>query len=485
MRRTKIMVTVGPACDGEETLLELIRAGVDVARINFSHGTHADHSRRIALVRALARRAGREIPVLGDLQGPKWRIGPVADGFALLAEGAELRLTSRAVPGDAAEIQLPHVDLIEAMRPNQRLLLDDGLIELQGVAKEEEEDESSTLRCRVVYGGSLSSHKGVSAPGAHLTTPALTEKDREDVVFAVAESLDYLALSFVKRRADVELLRELLAQAGARRTPIVAKIETCEALENFDSILEVADAVMVARGDLGVETPSEEVPFAQKDLIRRCNERGCPVITATQMLNSMIISPRPTRAETADVANSVLDGTSAVMLSAETASGKYPVESVRRLARIAAAAEKHIPYGEIVYAQRKRIAGSAAEAVAQAAVVIAYELGLKAIVTATQTGRTARLIAKSRPNVPIVAVTPNERVCRQLHLLWGVLPQKVPEFRTTDQLVLAGVHAVLRTGLVEAGDAIVLVASSRPGTDQGTNLLKIHTISGEVEDRGE
>jgi len=471
MTRTKIVCTIGPASDSVACLREMIRAGMNVARLNFSHGDREAHAARIANIRRAAGEEKAVVAILGDLQGPKLRVGTIRGEYTMTRVGDEIVLTTRDVPGDAGEVHLPHPELVHEVRPGQRLLLDDGQLEFTVLDTTE-----TDIRCRVAIGGPLSSHKGVAAPGAHLSLSALTEKDREDVAFAVDQKLDFLALSFVRTGRDVCHLRELLGGLQSS-IPIVAKIEKPEALDAFDDILSCSDAIMIARGDLGVEIPAERVPFVQKDLIARCNRAGAPVITATQMLSSMITNPRPTRAEASDVANAILDGTSAVMLSAETASGEYPVESVQTMTRIAAITEENLPYEETIHRVQVDRARTPAIAISQATVEIAYELDAKAIVTSTYSGSTARWVASYRPKTPVLAMTPSAEVQRQLALTWGVTPMLTPYYRTTDEMLEVSVELVQASGLAGEGDTIVITAGIPATTRYQTNMLKVHIIS--------
>ncbi|HEY4688498.1 MAG TPA: pyruvate kinase [Anaerolineae bacterium] len=470
MPRTKIVCTIGPSSESTEKLRALIRAGMNVARINFSHGDRAGHVARIANIRRAASEENAVVAILGDLQGPKLRVGNIRGDHILTRQGETIILTTRGVPGDQGEVHLPHPDLVREVKAGQRLLLDDGALEFVVLDANE-----TDIRCRVVTGGPLSSHKGVAAPGAHLSLSALTEKDRADMVFAVEQSVDFLAMSFVRSGQDVCTVRESLEQMHAQ-TPIVAKIEKAEALDAFDDILACSDAIMIARGDLGVEVPAEQVPFIQKDFIARCNHEGKPVITATQMLNSMITNPRPTRAEASDVANAILDGTSAVMLSAETASGEYPLESVHMMARIAAITEEHIPYTHMLEHIIRDRARTPAIAISQATVEIAEELGAKAIVTSTYSGSTARWVASFRPRTPVIAATPRADVQRQLALAWGIIPMLAPEYETTDEMIQRAEQLALESGLVSAGDTIVITAGIPSRAGRQTNLLKVHEI---------
>jgi len=480
MHRTKIVCTLGPASQSEETLREIIRAGMDVARINFSHGDHQTHARNIALVRRLAQEEGRVLAVLCDLQGPKLRVGKIASQVTL-HEGQDFNLTTRPVPGDDREVNFPHPEVIGDVRPGNRVLLDDGLLELEVL-----ETTPTNIRCQVVTGGPLKSHKGVSLLGVSLNLPSLTEKDREDAAFAIQQGVDYLALSFVRRAEDVSQLRNLLEQNQAS-IPIIAKIEKQEAVEAFEEIIEISDGAMVARGDLGVEAPAEEVPIYQKRIIRLANEVGKPVITATQMLSSMMENPRPTRAEASDVANAILDGTDAIMLSGETAVGKYPVKAVRMMAKIALTTERilpfdpsttlrTVPYQEWVHAAVLEPSFTPTDAISQATCEIALELSAKAIISSTMSGHTARMVAKHRPATPVVAVTPSLETQRRLALVWGVYPLLVSEFAHTDQMIETAVQAALDEGMVEKGDTVVITAGVPLGGAGRTNMLKVHVV---------
>ena len=469
MIRTKIVCTLGPASDNDDIVRAMVRAGMSVARINFSHGDHANHTARIERVRRIAQEENVVLAVLGDLQGPKLRVGKIEGDSVVTQAGQEIILTLREVPGNAHEMTMPHPELVHAVHPGQRLLLDDGQLEFVVV-----DANPPDVRCTVITGGPLSSHKGVSAPGAQLNLSALSDKDREDARFAAEQQLDYLALSFVRTGDDVCELRSLLNDLGSS-IPIVTKIEKAEAIDNFEDILQCSDAIMIARGDLGVETPAESVPLVQKRLIRRCNVHGLPVITATQMLNSMITAPRPTRAEASDVANAILDGTDAVMLSGETATGQYPVQAVQTMARIAAMTEPSFPYATWL-ADTKLEEHSIDAAIGRATVDIAEELGAKAIATLTHSGRTARLIAQYRPSIPVFAAATSERVQRQLALVWGVVPMLTEHHPTTDDRIRAAATLSVKSGLAHRGDLIVIAAGIGTPQNRRTNLLTVHTV---------
>ncbi len=481
MMRTKIVCTLGPASDDEGVLRAMIRAGMDVARINFSHGSHDDHRRRIASARRLAAEEGAEVAVMGDLQGPKFRVGDLPGAGVLLSPERPLLLSAARPYADGPDqriIPMPHRDFIDALRAGQRLLIDDGALVLRVI----EDARDGEALCRVVDGGLLTSRKGVAAPGARLTLSAITPKDRADLAFAVAQSLDALALSFVRRADDVRELRSLVGGLGGDPL-LVAKIEKPEAVDDLPDILRAADAIMVARGDLGVEAPAEEVPFYQKTIIRSCLRAGVPVITATQMLQSMIEAPSPTRAEASDVANAVLDGTDAVMLSGETAVGRHPVEAVEAMARIAARAEAH-PWpdadpcdetpGDTPLPQPDVTTG----AVTCAAVEMAASLRAKAIVCTTVSGRTARMIARHRPCLPILALTPRARARRFTAFMWGVTAELVPELQDTEQIIQMAEQLVVNRGYAQRGELIVIVASHPFGAGTGTtNLVKVHQVA--------
>ena len=472
MNRTKMVCTVGPAVDSDDKIRALICAGMSVARVNFSHGDHATHAARIERVRRIAKEVGAVVAILGDLQGPKLRVSKIAGGSVMTEAGQTITLTLREVPGDEHEVTLPHPELVHDVKVGQRLLIDDGQLEFAVTAVTD-----TDLVCRVITGGPLGSNKGVSAPGANLKLSAITPKDREDARFAVEQKLDFIALSFVRSGDDVCELRNLLDSFGSN-IPIVTKIEKSEALEHIDSILTCTDAIMIARGDLGVETPAESVPVAQKRLIRLCNQHDIPVITATQMLQSMITNPRPTRAEASDVANAIYDGTDAVMLSGETASGEYPIESAETMARIATITETDFPYEKWLLNDSIERRGSV-EAIGRATVEIAEEIGAKVIVTSTRSGNTAELISKFRPRTPIIATTPYETVQRRLALVWGVQPMLAPEHQTTDEMLRTAAALAVKSGYAKRGDIIVITAGIPITGNNPTNMLHVHVIGEE------
>ena len=471
--KTKIVCTIGPSSCTSDILCELIREGMDVARINFSHGTHAEHEEMIERVRQAARESHAVVAIMADLQGPKLRIGDLKMPLAL-ERGDWVSFTDLPADGSYHVLPLPHPEVIASARVGQRLLLDDGAIEL-----EIREVRPNIIVCAVVVGGRLSSHKGVAVPDGVVAISALTDKDREDTEFAVSQAVDFLALSFVRSPEDVRELRTLLHSFGSvgERVHIVAKIESRHAVERFHEILPLVNVVMVARGDLGVELSPQEVPLHQKEIIRRCNWAGIPVITATQMLQSMIENPRPTRAESSDVANAILDGTDAVMLSAETAAGKFPVESVRMIREISRVVEDRMlkrpaDFPEVVVDHIHPVTDAICDATAQ----IAAELDVQLIATATLSGYTARQIARKRPMQSIVAFTPDPIVQRQLAMVWGVSSLLVPSFDTTESLLEVVSRTLLEAGDGHTGDWIILTGGFPVGGGGKTNFIKAHRI---------
>jgi len=481
MRRTKIVATVGPASRSPETLERLIQAGVNVFRLNFSHGTHEEHLGVIRAVRDIGARLHRPIALLQDLSGPKIRTGRVAGDGVPLVKGAPIAITTdTSVEGTSALISTTYEPLPRDVKAGDQILLDDGNLELRVVGV-----SGGRVDCQVVDGGMLRSNKGMNLPGVALSTPALTEKDRRDLLFGVQHQVDYVAMSFVRRAEDVLEAKELVRSMG-EATPVVAKIEKPQAVDNLEAILAAADGVMVARGDLGVELGTEDVPIVQKRVIAMANTAGKVVITATQMLESMIENPRPTRAEASDVANAILDGTDAVMLSGESAVGKFPVETVETMARIADYTEEH-GLGSIrsrrADGRRPDLPAALAgpgtpvtRALTRVATSVAEELGCKLILAFTESGLTARLVAGYRPRVPVVAVTHEDRVYRQLALWWGVVPIKSEFVENTDDLLAEGVARLTARGLVKKGDTILML-SGHSIAAAATNMLRVHTVS--------
>ncbi|MCS7217455.1 MAG: pyruvate kinase [Thermus sp.] len=470
-KRTKIVATLGPASSSKEAIRALAEAGADVFRLNFSHGTPEDHRQRVALVREVAQELGRPLAILQDLQGPKIRIGRFREGRVELKAGQPFVLTREPVEGDQGRVSLTYGGLPEDVSPGQLLLLDDGRLRLRVEAVRG--DEIHTV---VEVGGVLSDHKGINVPGADLSIPALSEKDIQDVALGAELGVDWVAVSFVRTRDDLLLARHYLARYGSR-AKLMAKIEKPSAVHRFEEILEEADGIMVARGDLGVEMPLEEVPIVQKRLILRCIAAGKPVITATQMLESMVHNPSPTRAEASDVANAIFDGSDAVMLSAETAAGAYPVEAVAMMARIARVVESSPEFLQKLNVLRPAPTPTTQDAIAQAADDVVEAVGARAIVVFTATGGSARRIARTRPQVPILALTPNPEVQRQLALVWGVLPQLAPDPRDTDDMVRIALEKVKASGLAQVGERVVIAAGVPFGVRGTTNLLRVERVS--------
>jgi pyruvate kinase len=480
MRRTKIVCTIGPASESVEKLKELITNGLDVARLNFSHGTYEEHAARIRNIREAAAEVGKNVAIMLDIKGPKIRTGMVRDGAVELQNDAPIILTTEQLElGDEKRISISYEGLPEDVSPGSILRIDDGLIGLV-VEKVEGQD----IHCRITNGGTLKNRKGINAPGVVLRIESVTEKDVADIRFGMEQGVDIIAASFVRKASDVLDVRRILEEKNAP-LDIISKIETQEGLDMIDEILAVTDGLMVARGDLGVEIPTEEVPLAQKMLIAKANRLGKPVITATQMLDSMERNPRPTRAEASDVANAIFDGTDAIMLSGETAAGKYPAEAVATMARIAVRAEEAL-LGKQVMSRRVAIDVelNVTDAMSHAVASIATDLRAKAIVTATSSGHTARRVSKHRPDSPIIAVTPCEGVARRLILSWGVYPVLKQKAKTTDEVLAVSVEGALSSGLVSHGDLIVITAGVPVGHPGTTNMLKVHTI-GEVLLRGQ
>jgi len=471
MRRTKIICTIGPATEDKDVIKRLIQNGMDVARLNFSHGSHEEHKKRIDTIREAAEEVNKPIAIILDTKGPEIRIGSFKKGEVYLEKGQEFVLTTEeGIEGDNERVWVTYSELPQSVEKGSVILLDDGLIELEVVDIREKE-----VVCIVQNSGILRDRKGVNLPGVSLELPAVTEKDYHDIIFGIQNEVDYIAASFIRRASDVLEIRRILEENEAFHIGIISKIENREGVKNINEIIKTSDGIMVARGDLGVEIPAEEVPLIQKDIIKRCNKAGKPVITATQMLESMINNPRPTRAEASDVANAILDGTDAVMLSGETAVGRFPVETVRIMSRIAEKAETAIDYRNILK-QKDTTTKTITDAIGHATVTTALDLEAAAIISATKSGYTARMISKYRPPSKIIAVTPEEKVLRKLSLTWGVIPLLAPEKETTDEMIDESILAALQSGNIKNGDLVVITAGVPVGITGTTNLLKVQIV---------
>jgi pyruvate kinase len=469
MCRTKIVCTIGPASESPSTLEDLIREGMNVARLNFSHGTHEDHLRKIETIRQISGRLKQPVAILQDLGGPKIRVGEVKEGGVKLRKGEEFCLTSRGRMGDEKGVSITYPSLPKEVEIGDTILLSDGTIELQVTGTTDQD-----IECRVVVGGVLTSHKGINVPSGSIRAPALTEKDHEDLLFGLRNGVDLVGLSFVRTAADIEGLKKILKKESADM-PVIAKIERKEALENIDEILSLSDGIMVARGDLGVETPLERIPNVQKMLIRKANALGKPVITATQMLRSMVDHTQPTRAEVADVVNAIYDGTDAVMLSEETATGQFPVESLRMMAKIAQSAEEEFPHDRF-FKGGALDRTDLPQAISHAAALLAEEVGAMAIITPTESGSTARWVSRLRPGQPILALSRHLSTIRRLNLCWGVYPVLVSDWKDTDDMLERAKKIPTELGMVSTGEKIIIIAGvpiSIPGT---TNLIKVETV---------
>jgi pyruvate kinase len=472
-RRAKIICTIGPACNTEADMRDLLRLGMDIARLNFSHGTHQDHAHNIQRLRRAAAREARTVCILQDLQGPKIRTGPLERHEpVLLKTGSVVTITPQNTPGTATRISTTFPDLARELQPGAQILLSDGLIELRVKSV-----RGKDVLCDVLNGGLLGEHKGINLPGVALSIPALTEKDRKDLEFGLEHGVDAIALSFVRTAADIMEAKQIIAAHGGD-VPIIAKLEKPQAIDHLEEILEAADGVMVARGDLGVEMAPEKVPVIQKHVIRRASAWRKPVITATQMLESMIENPRPTRAEASDVANAIFDGTDAVMLSAETASGAYPRESVSIMSRIVVEAECNM--GDFVqYRRRREHRGlSVAETICESIAHSAEDLPMGAIAVFTETGNTARMISKYRPKVPLFAFTHAEPIVNRMNLYWGVHPVRCRQARSAEQMVTMAEQDLVRRGLLKPGDVLGVVAGTRQASGS-TNLMRLHVVTNE------
>lgn len=477
MRKTKIVCTIGPASESVEVLKKLIEKGMNVARLNFSHGTHEEHLQRVSLIRQAAGEVGTAIAIMLDTKGPEIRTGLLKTDKIKLVAGSRIKLTAQEVEGTEDLLTINYAELTEDVAPGDRILIADGLVELKA-----ENIVGEYVECLVVNGGEIGSRKNVNIPGVAVKLPSITEKDVADINFAIDQDFDLIAASFVRTAKDVLAIKKVLEEREAD-IGIIAKIESRQGVEHIDEILKVADGVMVARGDLGVEIPTEEVPLVQKMIIEKCNRVGKPVITATQMLESMIQNPRPTRAEATDIANAIFDGTDAIMLSGETAAGKFPIEAVETMAKIAKRTEAALRYRGLLLKKEVSPLKTVTDAISHATCTSAYDLGARAIITSTKSGHTARMVSKYRPQAPIIAVTPKMKVVRRLCLVWGVYPLLEAETTGTDEMISEAIKASLAAGYIKCGDLVIITAGVPVGVPGTTNLLKVHIV-GDVVLRG-
>lgn len=471
MKKTKVVCTIGPASESVDRLVDLIQKGMDVARLNFSHGSRQEHRARIANIKSARANCGSQTAILLDTKGPEIRTGKFDQEEILLEQGQDFTITMEEVLGSAQRCTVSYKQLTEDVKIGDTILIDDGLIELRVIAIEGPE-----IRTTVVNSGTIKNNKGVNVPNVKINLPAITPKDREDILFGIENDIDFIAASFVRKALDVMAIREILEEHNATHIQIISKIENQEGVDNIEEILQVSDGIMVARGDLGVEIPTEEIPIVQKMIIEKCNRVGKPVITATQMLDSMIRNPRPTRAEVTDVANAIYDGSDAIMLSGETAAGKYPVEAIETMSRIAKRIEETLDYKELLHRHQKRET-TITSAISHATCTVANDVHAQAIITATTSGYTARAVSSFRPEAPIIASVNKEYVSRQLSLVWGVHSVIIEEVESTDEMFERAVAASIDANLVQSGDTVVITAGVPVGKSGTTNLIKVHLVS--------
>jgi len=475
MRKTKIVCTIGPASENKEVLQQLIEYGMNVARLNFSHGSHEEHLKRIDVIKKVRKEIGLPIALLLDTKGPEIRTGNFETGEIFLKEGSFFTLTTRDIIGNETIGKITYKELPNDVKAGNRILIDDGLVELEIVEIKDKTD----IKCLIKNSGTIKNHKGVNVPGVKINLPAITQKDMDDIIFGIRNDIDFIAASFVRKASDVIEIRKILEEHGASDIQIISKIENREGVDNIEEIIEVSDGIMVARGDLGVEIPAEEVPLIQKMIIKMCNGTGKPVITATQMLDSMMRNPRPTRAEVTDVANAIFDGTDAIMLSGETAAGKYPIESVKTMANIAKTTEESLNYAAILREKGVGKEKTITDAVSHATCTSAQDLGASAIITATSSGYTARMVSKFRSKAPIIVATTREKIMRKMALTWNTYPILVKEAQSTDEIFDLSIEKALETGYIKAGDLVIITAGVPVGVAGTTNTIKVH-IAGEI-----
>ena len=472
MKKTKIICTMGPNADNRETLKALVENGMDIARFNFSHGDHEEQKARFDLLKSVRDEMKKPIAILLDTKGPEIRTGLLENGGkVVLKEGEEFILTSKEIKGNEKMVYQTYSQLAKDVKPGNTILIDDGLIGL-----EVKEIRGGDIVCTVRKGGELGQRKGINVPNVRVNLPGITKKDRDDIIFGIEQGIDFIAASFVRDAEAVKEIRAILKEHNAEHVDIIAKIENSEGIENIDKIVSAADGIMVARGDMGVEIPAYEVPHVQKMIVEKCNQKYKPVIIATQMLDSMIRNPRPTRAEVTDVANAIFDGTSAIMLSGETAAGMYPVEALKTMVRIACRAEQDIDYVKRFKTREYEELPDVTNAISHATCTTAHDLGATSIITVTKSGKTARMISKYRPSAPIIGCTTSSHVCRQLNLSWGVVPLLIKEESSTDTLFDHAVDAAEATGIINNGDLVVITAGVPLGVSGTTNMMKVHVV---------
>lgn len=468
-KKTKIVCTIGPASESAETLKQLIDEGMNVCRLNFSHGSYDEHQVRIDTIKKVRNEVKRPIAILLDTKGPEIRTGNFNKDEVTLNAGQKFTITMDDVVGDETKCTVSYKELVDDVNVNDRILIDDGLIELIVLSKDKKD-----ILCEVKNTGIVKNKKGVNVPNVKINLPAITQKDKEDIIFGIKNDIDYIAASFVRKASDVLAIREVLENNGGQSIKIISKIESQEGVDNIDEILEVSDGIMVARGDLGVEIPTEEIPMVQKEIIKKCNSLSKYVITATQMLDSMMRNPRPTRAEVTDVANAIFDGTDAIMLSGETAAGKYPVEAVKTMAKIARATEESFDYELILRQKKAFMQPTITNAISHATCTTAMDLKAKAIITATSGGYTARMVSSYRPFAPIIASTNDEKTYRQMSLYWGVFAILNTESGSAEDVIDSSIQLSLEKNAIDAGDLVVITAGVPVGKSGTTNLLRVH-----------
>ena len=475
MKKTKIVCTVGPACESESILKKMVSAGMNVARLNFSHGNYAEHEARINTIKHVREESGQPVAILLDTGGPEIRTGVFEKDEIILAEGQEYTLTSRDIIGDDTISSVTYNGLARDVKPGDTILIDDGLVALQVLDVKDSED----IYCKVLNSGTIKTHKGINIPGVHINMPPLTVKDRADIKFGIESGIDFIAASFVRSPEDVQAIRQILKENDAEHIQIISKIENGEGVDNIEGIIDVSDGIMIARGDLGVEIPTEELPLLQKRIIRKCNKVGKKVITATQMLDSMMRNPRPTRAEVTDVANAILDGTDAIMLSGETAAGKYPVESVLTMSQIAVRTEDSMDaadYFKNIAENKNEKESAVTDAISRATCSMAMSLDAAAILTGTTSGYTAKMVSKFKPKQAIVATTTDPVVQRRLCLTWGVYSILLDSVGSTDELIDKTVTKAKEHNQISEGDLVIITAGIPVGVGGTTNLIKAHVV---------